>query len=150
MPPRSLTRARYHYGYVDTLEKDLPLVVQLGGVRRYPNQFAAMPSVHICWATWCALHWSAPQSSIGKVLAFCYPIVTLIVIVMRRHYFLDAVGGLVILGLGWIIAARITLVAVRLRLRRSSARGCCTVRTWIGTLTDHGVFTQTIVPLRPP
>ena len=38
-----------------------------------------------------------------------YPFVTLIVIVITaNHYILDAVGGLVILGLGWFMSGRVT------------------------------------------
>jgi len=44
-----------------------------------------------------------------RILAACYPVFTLIVIVITaNHYFLDAVGGLVILTTGWIVATRFT------------------------------------------
>jgi hypothetical protein len=104
-PPRMLP------GYVDTLIKDPAFwSFNSGGMQQVSNQFAAMPSVHICWATWCALA-LVPRlkSRIGKVLAAAYPVVTLMVIVITaNHFVLDAVGGLVILALGWIIAGRLT------------------------------------------
>ncbi len=95
MPPRLL--ATRSYGFVDTLAK-YPTFWSFnsGAVSKISNQFAAMPSVHICWATWCALA-LAPrvQAPWAKVLAIVYPFFTLIVIVITaNHYVLDAVGGL--------------------------------------------------------
>ena len=43
-------------GFVDTLLKDPTFwSFNSGGAAKVSNQFAAMPSVHIAWATWCAL-----------------------------------------------------------------------------------------------
>ena len=44
------------YGFVDTLAK-YPTFWSFnsGAVSKISNQYAAMPSVHIAWATWCAL-----------------------------------------------------------------------------------------------
>ena len=43
------------------------------------------------------------------MLAIAYPFFTLTVIVITaNHYILDAVGGLVVLGIGWVVAARFT------------------------------------------
>ena len=112
MPPRLLhTVPGTHYGFVDTLEKDPAFwSFNSGGASKISNQFAAMPSVHVCWATWCALALvPRVKSRVGKVLAFAYPIITLVVIVITaNHYILDAVGGLVILAIGWVVAAKIT------------------------------------------
>jgi hypothetical protein len=108
MPPRLLPA---HYGFVDTLAKDPTFwSFDSGGMQKLSNQFAAMPSVHICWSTWCALA-LVPRlkSRAGKIVAACYPFVTLFVIVITaNHYILDAAGGLVILAIGWVIAAKVT------------------------------------------
>ena len=74
MPPRLLPES---YGFVDTL-REVPdvLVVQLRRrCSKISNQFAAMPSVHIAWATWCALALGpAPEASrAAKVLAVVLP-----------------------------------------------------------------------------
>ena len=46
-----------------------------------------------------------------------YPVFTVIVIVITgNHYLLDAVGGLIVLGLGWVLAGIFTR-AGRGRLR---------------------------------
>jgi len=108
MPPRLLPA---HYGFVDTLAK-YPTFWSFdsGGMSHLSNQFAAMPSVHICWAVFCAIALGSRLKRRGaRVLAWSYPFVTLVVIVITaNHYIIDAAGGLVILGLGWIIAHRLT------------------------------------------
>ena len=111
-PPRLLGDALgAGHAYVDTLLRD-PAIWSFnsGGMQQISNQYAAMPSVHICWATWCALA-LAPRCRRAwtRALAIAYPFVTLIVIVITaNHYFLDAVGGLTILGFGWVLAGRLT------------------------------------------
>ena len=111
-PPRLLGDALgAGYEYVDTLLRD-PAIWSFnsGGMQKISNQFAAMPSVHICWATWSALA-LAPRCrrSWTRALAIAYPIATLVVIVITaNHYFLDAVGGLAILGFGWVVARHVT------------------------------------------
>jgi len=74
------------------------------------NQFAAMPSMHIGWSTWCAIVIVVFATSWWiKVLGVAYPIITLFVIAgTANHYFLDAVGGLAALALGFAIARLIT------------------------------------------
>jgi membrane-associated phospholipid phosphatase len=74
------------------------------------NQFAAMPSVHCAWALFCACA-LVPRlrQRWAKILAACYPALTVTAIVLTgNHYFLDAVGGFVTLGIGYAVASRIT------------------------------------------
>jgi hypothetical protein len=108
MPPRLLPS---HYGFVDTLDK-YPTFWSFdsGAVSKISNQFAAMPSVHCCWALWCACilvpHLKRP---VAKAAAALYPVLTVIVIVITaNHYFLDAVGGFVTLGIVYLVARRFT------------------------------------------
>jgi hypothetical protein len=108
MPPRLLPG---HYGFVDTLDK-YPTFWSFdsGAVSRISNQFAAMPSVHCCWALWCACvlvpHLKHP---VAKAAAVMYPVLTVTVIVITaNHYFLDAVGGFATLGIGYLVAQRFT------------------------------------------
>jgi hypothetical protein len=111
MPPRLLHLEHLNLGFVDTLQK-YPTFWSFdsGPAARVSNQYAAMPSVHIAWATWCALA-MVPRlkSTGGKILAASYPFVTLFVIVITaNHFVLDAVGGLVILAIGWVVAHKFT------------------------------------------
>lgn len=108
MPPRLLPS---HYGFIDTLAK-YPTIWSFnsGAASKISNQYAAMPSVHIAWATWCAVALvPRVKKTWAKVLAFCYPFFTLTVIVITgNHYVLDAVGGLVIFAIGWWASGVVT------------------------------------------
>ena len=106
-----LAPPRMFPGFVDTLLKDPAFwSFNSGGMQTVSNQFAAMPSVHIAWSTWCALALGPRLSNkTASVLAWCYPAITLVVIIITaNHYLLDAVGGVVTLALGWFIANRVT------------------------------------------
>lgn len=111
MPPRLLHTVHDPYGFVDTLAR-YPTFWSFdsGGMSKISNQFAAMPSVHICWSTWCAVVLvPRVRPTWGKVVAACYPVFTLMVIIVTaNHYFLDAAGGLVILALGYGVARVVT------------------------------------------
>ncbi|HEY7440195.1 MAG TPA: phosphatase PAP2 family protein [Acidimicrobiia bacterium] len=104
MPPRLLPAS---YGYIDTLAKYPTLwTFNSGELKNISNQFAAMPSVHCCWALWCACA-LVPRlrHTWAKVLAGIYPALTVTVIVITaNHYFLDAVGGFLIFGIGYAAA----------------------------------------------
>jgi hypothetical protein len=69
-----------------------------------------MPSVHCAWALWCAVvlvprlrrRWA-------KALAVLYPVCTVTAIVLTaNHYFLDALGGFFVLGVGHLLARTFT------------------------------------------
>jgi hypothetical protein len=111
MPPRLIDTVGLHYGFVDTLAK-YPTFWSFdsGGMSHLSNQFAAMPSVHICWATFCAVALVPRLKHRAlKVLAFLYPFFTLgVIVITANHYFLDAVGGLAIFLIGWFVSGAIT------------------------------------------
>jgi PAP2 superfamily len=77
------------------------------------NPYAAVPSLHIAWATIIAgcvvilaKNWTA------RAIALCYPaVMTLAIVATANHYFTDAVGGFVTA----CAAALIVLVASSLR-----------------------------------
>jgi PAP2 superfamily len=99
------------YGFVDTLARD-PAIWSFnsGAMAKLSNQFAAMPSVHCAWALWCAAA-LVPRlrRRWAKGLAASYPVLTVTVIVLTaNHYFLDAVGGFFVLGVGYVVAHRFT------------------------------------------
>jgi hypothetical protein len=112
MPPRLLLHdGGLHIGFVDTLERYKTIwSFDSGPAAKVSNQYAAMPSVHIAWSTWCALALVPRMKTLPrKILAASYPVITLVVIVITaNHYFIDAVGGLLILTIGWVVANRFT------------------------------------------
>ncbi len=110
MPPRLLGDC----GPFGACRSDSPFVdtvIDIGGIWSFEssgveavsNQYAAMPSLHIGWALWCAVvvantvqrRWLARA-------AFAYPLMTLFAIVVTaNHYWLDALGGAAVLAAGW-------------------------------------------------
>jgi hypothetical protein len=112
MPPRLLdTMPDAHYGFVDTLAKYPTLwTFNSGAMKNISNQYAAMPSVHCAWALWCACALvPRVRHTWAKVLAGLYPAMTVSVIVITaNHYFLDAVGGFAIFGVGYVGARLLT------------------------------------------
>ena len=95
------------FGYVDT-------VAVYGGwasfgseeMAKVSNQYAAMPSMHIGWSTWCALV-LAPMVRRRwlKTLVIAYPLATLFdIIVTANHYWIDGLGGLACLASGYAVA----------------------------------------------
>jgi hypothetical protein len=99
------------FGYVDT-------VAVYGGWASFgseemaavSNQYAAMPSMHIGWSTWCALV-LAPliRRRWLRALAIAYPMLTLFdIIVTGNHYWIDGLGGLLCLGVGYLLARLLT------------------------------------------
>ena len=95
------------YKFVDTLR-------EVGGLWSFDskkldsvsNQYAAMPSLHIGWSTWCMLILLRfARRRVTKILAVAYPILTLTVIVVTaNHFIIDAAGGLAIVGAGYLVA----------------------------------------------
>jgi hypothetical protein len=131
MPPRLLPAS---YGFVDTLNV-------VGGAGRFDaalmkdagNLFAAMPSLHLAWAAWCACalvplvrRWWVKALLVAHVL-----ITIFVVIVTANHFFMDLIGGAIALGLGialsavrWGAIARwVARLADRWRQRRDRAKG---------------------------
>ena len=61
------------------------------------NLYAAMPSLHVAWAVWCAAALVLALRSAWRHLAWLYPCwTTFVVVSTANHYFLDAFAGLVL------------------------------------------------------
>ena len=76
MPPRSAARRATASS---TRSRKYPTFWSFnsGAVSKISNQYAAMPSVHVCWATWCALVFvPRVKHRWAQVLAILYPILT--------------------------------------------------------------------------
>jgi hypothetical protein len=96
------------FGFVDTLEEiGGPWSFDSGTMQRISNQYAAMPSLHIGWATWCAIvMWGLTRRRWARALLVLYPIATLFcIVVTANHYWIDGLGGLVALGAGYGLGA---------------------------------------------
>jgi PAP2 superfamily len=94
------------FGFVDTLkEYGGPWSFDSEAVADLSNQYAAMPSLHIGWATWCAVAvWPLLRRRWQRIAVFLYPLATLFcIIVTANHYWIDGVGGLIVFGLGTLI-----------------------------------------------
>ena len=94
------------FGFVDTLaDYGGPWSFDSEAMASISNQYAAMPSLHIGWSTWCVLAvWPLLRRRSAKVAMVLYPAATLFCIVVTgNHYWIDGVGGLVALGLGSMI-----------------------------------------------
>ena len=95
------------FGYVDT-------VAVYGGwasfgseeMAKVSNQYAAMPSMHIGWSTWCAfVLLPLVRRRWAKALVIAYPLVTLFdIMVTANHYWIDGLGGLACLAAGFGVA----------------------------------------------
>lgn len=121
-PPRLLDPA---YGFVDTMAQyssygwwggEASAPRGLGGLT---NQYAAMPSLHVGWALWCAvvLWRHAPHTPV-RLLGVAYPLVTTIVVMgTANHYFLDAVAGAAVMGIGWLLLRPSLRIADGIRRR---------------------------------
>lgn len=119
MPPRLLDdtillngiNADLFFGFVDTLV-EYPTFWSFNDetMKAISNQFAAMPSLHCAWAFWgFTVFWSRVRTHWAKVLVALYPIMTIyVVVITANHFFLDAVGGLVVFLVGYGLARRFT------------------------------------------
>ncbi|HIG25511.1 MAG TPA: phosphatase PAP2 family protein [Acidimicrobiia bacterium] len=112
MPPRLLTDCG-QYGACLTTWPFVDTVREVGGLwsfdsgtmQQVSNQYAAMPSLHFAWALWSALAlWPVLENRWARRLIAFYPVGTLFaVIVTGNHYWVDALGGLVVLAIGIVL-----------------------------------------------
>ncbi len=116
------------HGFVDTLARYGGLwSFGSGAMADISNQYAAMPSLHIGWSTWCALVLTPRvRRPWTKALCVLYPLATLwCILVTANHYWLDALGGLVTLtvglGIGFGADRLVRLVRRRLKSRAPEA-----------------------------
>lgn len=103
-PPPALNAER-DFHFVDTLATyETFWSFDSEELKDVSNQYAAMPSLHCAWATWSALvllpmvrrRWL-------KALIALHPVATVFcIVVTANHFWLDAVGGLLTLGAGFL------------------------------------------------
>jgi membrane-associated phospholipid phosphatase len=103
-----------------------------GVISEAANHYAAMPSMHVGWATLSAvgLVWAFEQSGPVRVVAVLYPLlVAVVVVVTGNHFVLDALGGAVVAATGVIAVS----AGRRLVQRTSSTRRSVPGRSSAGT-----------------
>ena len=92
------------FGFVDTLKVyGGPWDFDSGGVAKRSNQYAAMPSLHIGWASWCAFAiWPLARRKWIRAAVLLYPALTLFcIVVTANHYWVDGIGGIFALASGF-------------------------------------------------
>lgn len=103
MPPRLYPDITF----VDTLREYGGIwSFESGPVEKLSNQYAAMPSLHFGWSFWVgAAGVSLARNWWSRLLFGIYPVATLFAItVTGNHWFLDALGGLVVIAAGMAVA----------------------------------------------
>jgi hypothetical protein len=111
-PPRLLPDA----GWIDTL-RTWSHVGWWGGAASAPSgfehltdQYAAMPSLHVGWAVWCAWAWRDSANAWIRRFGWLYPAgISTAVVLTANHYVLDVVAGA-------LIAIIVCLLMTRLKI----------------------------------
>ncbi|MET7750777.1 phosphatase PAP2 family protein [Micromonospora sp. NPDC005367] len=102
-PPRLLSAT----GMLDTGQLMGPRAYGDPATDTLSNQYAAMPSLHVGWATVVAIVLIAAGRSRWRWLWLLHPLVTLTVVVLTgNHYWLDAVAVLALLGVILLLVPR--------------------------------------------
>jgi hypothetical protein len=125
MPPRLLTDCGAYgaclesFGYVDSLADIGGLwSFDSGTMQSVSNQYAAMPSLHFAWSAWSFLV-LYPRVRYGwaRLLVVLYPLLTLwAIVVTANHFWLDAVGGALVLAAGYAVGSTLARATRRYRL----------------------------------
>jgi hypothetical protein len=78
-----------------------------GSLASHANELAAMPSLHIAWAAWCALAvWRMTERAWLRALAILHTCLTAVAVISTgNHFVLDIAGGLAILALSVALVA---------------------------------------------
>jgi hypothetical protein len=95
-----------------------------GALASQANQLAAMPSLHIAWAVWCAVAlWRMSAAARVRVAAVAYPCLTAAaVLATGNHFLLDILAGLAVMALAFALVELASRRAGRPGLRGALAR----------------------------
>jgi hypothetical protein len=101
-----------------------------GALAAHANELAAMPSLHMAWAAWCALAlWRLLRRRWVRALALLYPCATAFaVLATGNHFVLDLLAGLATLAAALLALAAPRAIGAAWR-GSSAARG-----RWLGRL----------------
>ncbi|RKN47207.1 phosphatase PAP2 family protein [Streptomyces hoynatensis] len=98
-------------GFIDTANGPQDLNdPRFGALTGITNPYAAMPSLHVGWALWCALTlWRVAPYAWLRLAGFAYPVLTAAVVMgTANHYLLDAVGGVAVVAAGYAVTRAVT------------------------------------------
>ncbi len=89
-----------------------------GALASQANQVAAMPSLHMAWAGWCALAvWRASRRPLVRAVAVAYPCMTAFaVLATGNHFVLDIAGGLAALAISVLLVGSARRIDARMVL----------------------------------
>jgi hypothetical protein len=100
-PPRLLPE----YGFVDTLAVYSAISYEMHTIRLFYNPYAAMPSLHVGWAllVGVGLFWLG-RNRLLRLAGILLPLLMLCaVVVTGNHFFMDALGGVFAVGVGFLV-----------------------------------------------
>ncbi len=125
-PPRLTTGLVYHH-HAFVFHNTMPYPqggLQVNGRPLGYNPYAAMPSLHIAWATIVAAALLLlSRNPLVRVFAVIYPaIMMLAIVVTANHYIMDGVGSLIAVGLAAPLALAIGWRGTRARLGEPDVR----------------------------
>lgn len=98
-----------NFGFVDTIDvHGGPWAFDEGPGKAISNQYAAMPSLHIGWATWCVFAlYPFVRRRMMRIALLLYPALTLFAIVVTaNHFWIDGVGGIAVFVAGRVLGGR--------------------------------------------
>ena len=85
------------FGFVDTLQSYGPKIYDSEAIANTANQIAAMPSLHVAWAligAWAIMHSTRTR---WRWVGYAHPVImTLAVVMTANHWWLDAIGAVLI------------------------------------------------------
>lgn len=101
-PPRYLAE----WGFVDTLARFDNLSYQAQSMRPFVNPFAAVPSLHVGWAALVAATLGrATRNVVVRTAGVGLVVVQgVAVVVTGNHFFFDAIVGLGVCAVAWVVA----------------------------------------------
>lgn len=117
-----------NFGFVDTISVyGGPWAFDEGPGATLSNQYAAMPSLHVGWATWCAFAlWPLARKRWTRAALLIYPAITLFcIIVTANHFWLDGVGGIVVFAIGFAIGTSLHYWNHRRLDRKMASQPAC-------------------------
>ncbi len=78
------------------------------GMEQLTNQYAAVPSLHVGWAVWCAWAWHRNGGTFARRFGWLYPTgVAITVVLTGNHYVLDVATGLLVAFIACFFTPRV-------------------------------------------
>jgi hypothetical protein len=93
-----------------------------GSLASHANEFAAMPSLHMAWAIWCAVAvWQITAKPWARALGLAHVGLTVFaVLATANHYLVDLVAGALTMALAFALVRTGSAVAAAVRRRRTA------------------------------